>query len=272
MRYDVWVTSTEAISQDAAQILAHARIANLKLPDLPAHARPQTEKEAYGAQAGVVQRLLEHHGGGVIGYKIACTNPLAQRQLNVTEPFYGNLLEPFCFDSPARIDAARFSMRVMEAEFAFRLKDDLPPQAVPRTRDEIAGAVGTVLPGIEIVDSRYESWTTVGVFSLIADNACNGGWVKGTPLNDWREIDLAAQQVQLFVNGTLLQQGSGAAVLGHPLNALQWLVETLNERGLGLKAGDYVTTGVTTGVYEARAGDCVRATFGPVGAVEVTFT
>ena len=66
-------------------------------------------------------------------------------------------------------------------------------------------------------------------------------------------------------------KGSGAAVLGHPLNALEWLVNKLASHGRGLKAGEYITTGVTTDTYMASAGDLVRADFGPVGAVELTF-
>lgn len=254
----------------AAELLADARIALTRIPELPATVRPASEPAAYQAQTGLVTKLLAHYGGQSIGYKIACTNAVAQRQLGVDGPFYGQLLAPLCFDSPARIAASRFSMRVIEAEFAFRMGRDLPPGA-QRTREEIADAIDAVLPGIEIVDSRYESWTTVGVLSLIADNACNGAWVKGDLVRDWRAFDLAAQSVSLIVNGETLREGSGAAVLGHPLNAMQWLVEALNARGVGLRAGEFVTTGVTTGVYEAHAGDRIRAEFGSVGTVDLKF-
>lgn len=243
----------------------------LKLAEIPSSIRPATVDDAYRSQATLVQQLLEAENGRAIGYKIACTNALAQRQLSVTEPFYGRLISPLTFDSPARLAANRFSMRVIEAEFAFRLGKDLAPRATPRTVEEIADAVDGVLPGIEIVDSRYASWTTVGVISLIVDNACHGAWVKGPLMKDWRSVDLAAQAVRLMVNGATTAEGNGAAVLGHPLNALGWLVEALNSRGIALEAGQYVTTGVTTGVYEAQAGDRIRAEFGPVGSVEVAF-
>ena len=255
----------------ATGILASARISKSRIQELPVDTRPGDEGEAYEVQANLVQRLVDHFQGEPIGYKIACTNALAQRQLGVSGPFYGRLLSSFCYDSPVRLDATRFDMRLIEAEFAFRLAHDLPPAAGRRTREEIADAIEGVLPGIEIVDSRYHSWTTVGVLSLIADNACNAGWVRGNLIRDWRACDLAAQAVRLSVNGNLKQQGSGEAVLGHPLNALQWLVETLQARGIGLKAGQYITTGVTTGVYEALPGDRVTADFGPVGSVEVVF-
>ena len=160
-------------------------------------------------------------------------------------------------------------MRVVEAEFAFEMARDLPPTAAPRSRQEIAAAVKGVLPGIEIVDSRFDEWTTIGAPSLIADNACNAAWVKGSLITDWQSIDLAAQAVRVTVNGKLLREGTGSNVLGHPLNALEWLVNNLSARGLGLKAGQYVTTGVTTEVYMAERGDRITADFGPVGSVDV---
>ena len=59
-------------------------------------------------------------------------------------------------------------------------------------------------------------------------------------------------------------------MLGHPLNALTWLANALNDRGLALRAGDCITTGVTTDIYLAEKGDRVVADFGPVGSVELT--
>jgi 2-keto-4-pentenoate hydratase len=255
----------------SAELLAQARINHQRLPELPPDVRPKTPGDAYVVQDGLVDRLLAHYGGSVIGYKIACTNVTAQRQLNVDAPFAGRLLSAFFFESPARVESAPFFMRVVEAEFAFEMARDLPPTPVPHSRQEIAAAVKGVLPGIEIVDSRFDDWTTIGAPSLIADNACNAAWLKGRLLADWQAIDLAAQAVRVTVNGTLLREGNGGNVLGHPLNALEWLVHSLNTRGLGLKAGQFVTTGVTTEVYMAERGDRITADFGPVGSVDLEF-
>ena len=162
-------------------------------------------------------------------------------------------------------------MRVMEAEFGFQFARDLPPSTTPVTRDQIADALAGVLPAIEIVDSRYAAWTDCDVPSLIADNAVHGAWVHGNLITDWRNLDLAAQAVTLHVNGKPVESGSGAAVMGHPLNALTWLVHRLHAQGVTLKAGEYVTTGVATNIYMAQAGDHVVADFGPVGKAELSF-
>lgn len=255
----------------ASELLAQARINHKRLSELPAAIRPKNPGEAYAVQDGLIDRWLAHYGGTVIGYKIACTNVTAQRQLSVDAPFAGRLLSAFFFESPARVDASKFFMRVVEAEFAFEMARDLPPTTSLRSRQEIADAVKGVLPGIEIVDSRFDDWTTIGAPSLIADNACNAAWVKGRLMTDWQKVDLAAQAVRVTVNGKLQREGTGGNVLGHPLNALEWLVHNLSSRGLGLKAGQWVTTGVTTVVYMAEAGDKITADFGPVGSVELDF-
>ena len=255
----------------AAHLLAQARIKHQRLSELPEDVRPKTPAEAYSVQDGLIDQLLAHYGGSVIGYKIACTNVTAQRQLHVEAPFFGRLLSAFFHEVPAQVEAGQFFMRVVEAEFAFEMARDLPPDATPRSREEIDDALKGVIPGIEIVDSRFDEWTTIGAPSLIADNACNAAWVKGSLLTDWRGIDLAKQAVSVTVNGKVLREGSGSNVLGHPLNALEWLVNNLSARGLGLKAGQYVTTGVTTEVYMAERGDRITADFGPVGSVDLTF-
>jgi 2-keto-4-pentenoate hydratase len=169
------------------------------------------------------------------------------------------------------VKADGFFMRVIEAEFAFLMARDLAPRPEPFSRGEVADAVEGALPGIEIVDSRFNEWTSVGTESLVADNDCHGAWVRGTLTPDWRKVDLAAQEVRLFVNGKIVQTGSGAAVLGHPLNALHWLADDLRGRGAVLKAGQYITTGVTTDIYMAQSGDQIRADFGQIGTVELTF-
>jgi 2-keto-4-pentenoate hydratase len=265
------------VTLTAAQLLAEARIQHARLAELPEPVRPRNTDEAYRCQAALVGNLLAHYGGKPAGYKIACTNAIAQRQLSVSGPFYGSLTSAHCFESPARLDASQFFMRVVEAEFGFRIGRDLPPrfaenEAAPYSREEIAGAVEAAIPSIEIVDSRFDDWLTIGALSLIADNACHAVWVRGPLAEDWRDLDLAGQPVRVFVNGALVREGNGAAVLGHPLNALEWLVNALAQQGIGLERGQYITTGVTTKVYMAERGDRAVADFGRLGRAEVEFT
>jgi 2-keto-4-pentenoate hydratase len=255
----------------AAEFIADLRFALRQEPQIPEAFRPDNPASGYAIQEGVVDRLLKKYGGHAVGYKVACTNKLAQDLLGTDTPFYGRLLSPFVYQSPARVSAQDFSMRVIEAEFSFQLSRNLPREDAPYDSESVADAVAAVLPSIELVDTRYTSWTEVPLPSLISDNGCNGGWVQGKAIEAWRHIDLASHEVRVSVNGAEKLSGSGAAVLGHPLNSLVWLANTLCEQGKQLTAGDLVSTGVCTDIYHAEPGDHIVADFGTLDTAEVSF-
>lgn len=258
-------------SMRAVDLLAEARFRKQPMAALPEECRPPEPKVAYNIQKLLVKRLISNYGGQPVGYKIACTSKSARDFLKFYEPFYGRLLSPFVKESPARLAANAFSMRVVEPEFAFRIAKDLPASAAPYNMDTVATAVDAVLPAIEIVETRYIDWTKVDVPSLIADNGCNGAWVQGLSYPKWEKIDFPAHQVALVVNGKEIRRGRGDAIMGHPFNALTWLANFLCQQGGGLNAGDLVSTGTCMDVYEAEAGDDIRVDFGVIGAVELLF-
>jgi 2-keto-4-pentenoate hydratase len=257
--------------QEAADFLADLRNRPREVDEIPGAFYPSNVDQAYEVQKALIKSLLSRLGGTRIGYKIACTNRLAQELLNIDTPFFGCLLSALTYAAPARPRADTFTHRLIEAEFAFEISADVPAPNVPYTRDSISEFVQAVMPSIEIVDWRYTDWTTVGAPSLIADNAIHGAWIHGAPCPRWRDFNLASHPVRLLVNGKVTQEGSGGAVLGHPLNVLAWLANELPLRGLSLKKGDRVSTGVTTNVYLAQAGDDIRADFGPLGTVDLIF-
>ena len=138
------------------------------------------------------------------------------------------------------------------------------------TIESIAACIDAVIPAIEVVDYRYVAWT-IGALQVAADNAIHGAWVYGATAHRLAALDLAAAGVTVRRNGDVETTGSGAAVLGHPLTVMAWLADELPRFGLQLRAGDVVTTGVTTGVFEATAGDEIEAVFEGIGSVSVRF-
>jgi 2-keto-4-pentenoate hydratase len=254
-----------------AELLAEMRFSHQRLQQLPETIRPPDLATAYQVQDALVDRLLARHGGRRIGYKAACTNALAQQQLNVPGPLFGQMLSFSHLHSPATLRADDFTLRIVEAEFGVQMAQDVPARVQAYSASEIAAFVGAVMPGIEIVSHRFVNWAKVGAPSVAADNAIHGAWVQGAPIADWQAFDLAAQPVTLTVNGKFFERGSGANVLGHPLNVVAWLASELPQHGKQLKTGNFITTGVVMNVYLAQAGDHLRADFGALGTVEVTF-
>lgn len=254
----------------AGDYLAGLRFSGRQIEAIPAAIRPTELETAYAIQEMMVNRLVTRQGGKRIGYKIACTSKGAQEMLHVDGPLYGQMLSFSTYAAPASLRRTDFTSCVIEAEFGFRMAADVPQSEEAYTQATIAPYIDAILPGIEIVNFRFVDWTVVGAPSIAADNAIHGAWIHGEPMAEWQQLDLATHEVTLTVNGQQFDQGTGAAVLGHPLNALAWLANELPLHGKQLRAGDLVTTGVCMDVYFAQTGDRLVADFGMLGKVELT--
>lgn len=237
-----------------------------RLPHLPPDCRPSSLKEGYG-----VQSLLEEVSGSArAGWKIAATNVTGQRHIGVDGPIAGRLLSDKLVQGDELVPMDHNHMRVAEAEFAFVMGRDVPPDRRDYTADEILASVESLHPAIELPDSRFEDFVTAGGPQLAADDACAGWFKLGPPAAvPWRAMDLAAHPVALSINDAPVSSGHGADVLGSPLVALAWLASTLHLLGTGLLRGDIVTTGVCGRPAPIEARDRVRADFGSLGGVDL---
>ena len=257
-----------ATLEAAAQELAKARREHHPLAALAPACRPQTIDDGYAVQT----QFRKLWPQAVTGWKVGATALPVQGLFKVTEPFYGPIFAPTLHDSPAEPSAARYFHLTIESEFAFRLGRDMPARAGGYDRSEISAAFDTVLPALEIVGGRFEGLTTAGTPSIIADCAGNEGLVLGKPTSSWREADLIAQHVRLEVNGRIVGDGSGADVLGSPLNVLAFLVADMSRRGISMTVGQVVSTGTCTGLVTVAPGERTVADFGALGTVEVRFS
>ncbi|MEM7799452.1 MAG: fumarylacetoacetate hydrolase family protein [Chloroflexota bacterium] len=261
--------------EQGAAFLFDLRMTHKVVPGMPQESNPTSLNEAYQTQEILVDQLLSRHGGKTVGYKVACTNRSAQELLKVDGPFYGCLLSATTYrysDSPINLAANEFTLRAIEAEFTLEIGWDIPSRPERYSTAEIAPFIKAVMPSIEIVHWRYEAFGPAGGLAILADNAIHGAHVIGEPVSaEWTGSELDQVPVRLFVNGELQEEGGSQNVMGSPFNVLAFLIEELAGQGRMLKAGDLVTTGVTTDIYMAEAGDTVRADFDRFGQVEVTF-
>tara|TARA_Y100000588_G_scaffold238030_1_gene251749 strand:+ start:125 stop:907 length:783 start_codon:yes stop_codon:yes gene_type:complete len=254
-------------AEAAAMTLAQAWRERDQIDDLTEAIRPADVAEAYDVQ----DRMIDAIPAQPVGWKVGASNENAMRRFGFSEPFYGRLLDTGMHSSPASLSAEHFSRRGLETEFAFRLTSDLPAHAAPFDRAAVVAAASELLPAIEIIDSRFSSWPEISPFSFIADNGTHGCFVMGQTHSDWAGHDLSTQAARISVNEQLVNEGSGADVLGDPVNALVWLANRLPADGKELKAGDVITTGTAAGVVWCGAGDAAVADFGPFGLVTVSF-
>ena len=257
---------------ETARFLRSLRLRHERADALPPALMPPDLASAYRAQALLVAGLCEQWGGETAGYKVALTNPAAQRMLDVPHPVFGRLLTARLHESGVTLRAADYVIRLIEVEVGFRMAADVPLVEGGHDRRSIAGYVGPLYPAIELVEHHFAGIDRFTPESLASDNAIHGAWIHGAPVDDWHGLDLAAQPTRLVVNGEERLTGSGGNVLGHPLEVVAWLANELPRHGLALSRGDFVTTGVTTDeIYPAEAGERLLADFPGIGQVELGF-
>ena len=189
----------------------------------------------------------------------------------MTEPLAGHLFKNFILEDGARLPAAPLHMKVMEAEFAFRMGRDLPPRAAAYDQSEVCDAVAALHLAIEVPDARFERFAEIGPAQIAADEAFASWFVLGAEVAGWREFDLSRQQVRALKNGAVIAEGAGANVLGDPRIALTWLANHLAQRGIGLRQGDIVTTGTCITPPAIAPGEEVTAEFVGLGRMSVAF-
>jgi 2-keto-4-pentenoate hydratase len=227
-----------------------------------------TLEDAYEIQLLQVQRW-RHEGARIRGHKVGLTSAAMQRQLGVDQPDYGHLLDGMFWLENEPIPAARFLQPRVEPEIAFVLAGELRGPGV--TVADAIGAVGFVLPALELIDSRIRDWR-ISLLDTIADNASSAGVILGSSPVPLAGADLRLAGCNLHKNGQLAGTGAGGAVLGSPLTALVWLANTVGERSVVLEPGQVILPGSVTAAIPVGPGDTVTATFAGLGSVTARFT
>ena len=257
-------------TKTAAQLLLHARKPGQALTALPENALPNNRTEAYAAQAELVS-LLSADSGKPAGYKVGCTNASARQMLALDSPFSGRCFEKEISVSPSNIDASKLHMIGIEPEIAMRIGKDLAPLKDWQTADVI-DHVDAVMPAIEIVESRFSTWPLMGFLSAIADNGVHRHLVLGEAVQDWSAGDVEQVNVTLTANGETVREGAASNVDGGPFGVIAWLANHLNAMGITLAAGEIVTTGVMTDIYDSTPGEEIVAQYNLPGVIHLSVT
>ena len=247
-----------------AKILVDARLEGIRLPALPTP-EPTNLASAYEIQDAAISLL----DSPVVGWKVAATSDVGMQSLGIDHPLAGPLFQCYTHSSPAKLKTFSDSMCLIEAEFAFSIKHDLPPKAEDYTPAEVGTAIDAIHPAIEVVNTRCIEDFNVGANWVVADGTANDAFIYGKGIVNWQQFDLSSHLVEVDINGAFKGSGSGAAVLGGPINVLHWLVNHLRQRDITLKAGAFVSTGVTTPLITALKGDLIEANFGALGSIEL---
>jgi 2-keto-4-pentenoate hydratase len=251
-----------SVSSDLVDVLARARADARALEAGPWYAQVTSVDEAYRVQSQLAARA----GHAVQGWKVTALSTEQQRGYLTDRPVAGPLLSPFVHAAPAVLSAARFVVPLLECEVAFVLGADLPPRQQAYTRSDIEAAVEAAVPAMEIADGRWPA--NAPDLLKLADSMGNGAFISGTPVRDWRRLDLDNLAVTLTHDGAVVERGNSARILGNPLLAVVALANAQPLPAGGLKRGQIVTTGTCTAPIPPRRGVYVGE-FGALGTLRL---
>jgi 2-keto-4-pentenoate hydratase len=250
-------------------LLARAMIERTTPPPPPAGL---SMADALCAQERLVAVLAQPFGDRV-GWKVGLTNPAAQRRFGVTQPvagaiFHGTIRDRAGFSFPVGgtpTFPARFAiLPVIESDLLVRIRDEGVNDA---GNDPVAllRHIEAVIPFIELADLVHGAdapWSAPLIVSINigARHGVVGEEIaaEATPAFAAR---LAGMTVTLADDTRELARAPGSALLGHPLNAVAWLVAELRARGLRLRAGEYVSLGGFSPPLPVAAGREYRVTY-----------
>lgn len=257
--------------EQAGQFQAEAYLASRPLDLMLQEFAPTTQDEAYLVQREFVERLSETRGS-LGGYKIAYTSALMRETSGIAAPCSGLMFADTIVNSPAELDGADYVGLAIECEVGVVLATEVPASGAPYTRESIAPHIESLATAFEVVDRRpggAPEGADVAVSAIVA-NIHNGGAVLGPAVTDWQGIDLASSRGTMSVNGSQVGEGLGSDVMGHPIEALVWLANSLAERGESIWAGATVITGSIIPPVPLSSGDRATISIEGLGEAQIT--
>jgi 2-oxo-hept-3-ene-1,7-dioate hydratase len=264
--------SPEAVAA-AANALDQAERTRVQIGLLSLQHPGMDMSDAYAVQSAWVQRKLGD-GRRIIGRKIGLTSKAMQSALNIDIPDSGVLFDDMLFENGGTVPKGRFIQPRIEAELAFVMKAPLAGPGV--TPQDVIRATDYVQPALEILDTRIlrvdpETRKTRTVFDTIADNAANAGIVLGGERRRPDDIDLRWAGAIVYRDGEVEETGLGAGVLDDPALSMAWLANRLATYGDRIEAGEIVLSGSFVRPIEAPSGCLIRADYGPLGQLMLSF-
>jgi 2-keto-4-pentenoate hydratase len=200
------------------------------------------------ATAACVQKTLVRElapdAGTPVGYKVGLTGKAMQERLGVDHPVSGVLLSGMLLTPGAKVPAGFAARPLVEADLIAVIGDAGVNQA--KTPAEVLAHLSAIRPFIELADLALAPDEKPSAASIAAINVGARLGVLGEPIaiEPGFAERLATMQVSLTDgSGKVLAEAPGAAILGHPLNAVIWLAQDLAARGEALRPGQLVSLG-----------------------------
>lgn len=251
--------------QTLAEKLYYSEINRKEIEQPTKFVRELSVDDAYHIQLENVKRK-QKEGLHITGKKIGLTSKSMQELLGVGEPDYGHLLNDMEVPNGGTVPSGKLMQPKAEGEIAFILREDLKGPEI--TMEQVLHATESIVPSIEIVDSRVKDWK-ITLEDTIADNASSGLYVLGDVHVSPRKHDLSQLKMNLYKNGKFINSGTGADVLDNPAICVAWLANRLAQYNISLKAGEVILSGALSAAIEGETGDIFEINIEKLGTVSV---
>jgi 2-oxo-3-hexenedioate decarboxylase len=218
---------------------------------------------AYAVQDETLRRRLAR-GERLVGVKLGLTSRAKQRRMNIASPLTAWLTDAMALPAGDPVPQDKLIHPRAEPEIVFVMRDRLAGPGV--TAAAGLAAVASVYGGIEIIDSRYRDFKFT-LPDVVADNASAGSFVTGPVGRSPAELDLTLEACLVEVDGQIVDSATGAAVQGHPAEALALAANDLGRRGLAIEPGWIVLTGGMTDAVFVPPRANVAAHFTNLGSI-----
>lgn len=209
------------------------------------------EKDSYQIQWMVASRALRAQRR-LVGYKIGLTSLEAQKHFKVFEPDYGHLFDSMSVPEDSELDLSKLIQPKIEGEIAFVLGRDLKGPGI--TPSQVLRAIDYVTACFEVIDSRIKNWK-ITARDTIADNGSSARFILAGQKTKIEKVSLPQLGMALTKNNEVVVTGSGAAVMGNPINAVAFLANMLGKHDRALLEGQVVLSGSIGGMVSMQSGD-----------------
>lgn len=223
-------------------------------------------EEAYAVQLALVDHLAVH-GMRRVGWKVGLTAKPIQDQFSVHEPGFGFLMDDAPHMSGVVIPHDTLIGPGFENEICMAMGAPLRGPGV--TAADARAAISTIAPSFELVETRGDF--TGHLEKVIPDNLQQKGIIVGTPIPLRDAPELSKVALTVTIGKRTVDNATGDAVLGDPINSIAWLANKLAEYGRSLSAGELIMTGSFTKQHKIKKGDTITADFEGLGTVTATF-
>ena len=223
--------------------------------------------DAYAIQDAILASKLAK-GRKLGGLKAGLTSFAKMKQMGVESPVFGFMMDDYAVPHGGECAVSGLIHPKVEPEIAFMTRKPLRGPGCHIA--DVLDATDFVLPGIEVIDSRYRDFK-FDLKSVIADNTSAARYVVGGMPTRLAGLDLCTVGIVLEKNGEPVSFGAGAAVLGHPATAIAMLANHLGARGREIPAGTLILSGGITEAIPVQAGDHVRLHVQGMGSTSMRF-